>query len=198
MNEFLIQPLLNSLIFFYRIFGDLGISIIIITLIIRLILAPLTIPSMKAQKKMMELAPEIAKLKEKYKDDKQKLATAQMELYRQNGANPAAGCLPQIIQLIILIGLYQAFTKVFSLQGELVTVENLNNLLYPPIKLSLDSVLNTSFLGLVDLTKPDVIRFPGLFPLPGLLLLLSAATQLLSSKMMMPVVKKRNSNCPQD
>lgn len=189
MEQFLVQPLLNGLMLFYRIFGDLGIAIILLTLVIRLILFPLTVPSIKAQKKMMELAPEIAKLKEKYGTDKQKLAAAQMELYKKNGANPAAGCLPQIVQLVILIGLYQAFSKVL-LQNGIATAEKLNQLLYPLLKLPIDAILNTNFLGFINLTKPDVIHISGLPTLPGVLLILAALTQLLSSKMMMPIVKK--------
>ena len=92
-NLFLYHPLVNALIFFYQfLFHNLGWAIIILTMVIRVILIPLTMPSLKAAKKMKELAPEIAKLKKKYANDKQQFAKAQLELYRQHGANPAAGC----------------------------------------------------------------------------------------------------------
>jgi len=184
---FLFQPLFNSLILFYRIFGNLGVSIVILTILIRVILVPLTIPSMKAAKKMTELAPEIAKLKERYKDDKQKFAQAQVELYRQHGANPVAGCLPQIVQLLILIALYQAFSNVL-LPGGAVSVEKLNQNLYPFLYLPMDTRLNLSFWYL-NLSKPDLIHLSGLPALPGLFLILAAVTQFLSSKMMAPAVK---------
>lgn len=185
----LIDFLFNSLIFFYKIFGDLGIAIIALTIALRLVMAPLTIPSMKAQKKLMELAPEIEKLKKKFKDDKQKFAQAQLELYKQNGANPAAGCLPQIVQLIVLIALYQAFTQVLPQTG-IASIEKINSTLYPALKLPIETTLNLNFLGIMNISQPDVIKISGLPTLPGIFLILSAITQFLSSKMMMPVVKK--------
>lgn len=196
METYLVQPLLNGLFLFYRIFGDLGVAIILLTLVIRLVMAPLTIPSIKAQKKMMELAPEINQLKQKFGGDKQGLAAAQMELYKKNGANPAAGCLPQIVQLVVLIGLYQAFSKVL-LQHGTATVEKLNQMLYPILQLPAQAHLNTSFLGIIDLTKPDVLHLASLPTLPGVFLILAALTQLLSSKMMMPIVKEEEKEAAQ-
>src|SRR4030066_1865707 len=118
-NLILYQPLVNALIFFYNfLFSNFGLAIIVLTMIIRSLLIPLTLPSMRAAQKMKELAPEIAKLKKKHGHDKQQLAKAQMELYRRHGANPAAGCLPQIVQLIVLIALYQAFRQVLDINGD--------------------------------------------------------------------------------
>jgi len=183
----LYQPLVNALIFFYNfLFSNFGLAIIVLTVAIRSFLIPLTLPSMKAAQKMKELAPEIAKLKKKYGSDRQQLAKAQMELYRQHGANPAAGCLPQIVQLIILIALYQAFIHVLRADGDVI--EKLNQVLYPSLKLAEGTVINTHF-SYLDLAKPDTFRLPGLaFPLPGLFLLLAAFIQFLSSKMMQPAV----------
>ena len=183
----LYQPLVNALMFLYEIlFHNFGWAIIVLTAIIRSVLIPLTLPSMRAAQKIKELAPEIAKLKKKYANDKQQLAKAQMELYRQHGANPAAGCLPQIVQLIILIALYQAFINVLRVNGDVI--EKLNQVLYPSLKLAEGAIINTNFAYL-DLTKPDLFRLPGLaFPLPGLFLIIAALTQFLSSKMMQPAV----------
>jgi len=168
------------------LFSNFGLAIIVLTVAIRSFLIPLTLPSMKAAQKMKELAPEIAKLKKKYGSDRQQLAKAQMELYRQHGANPAAGCLPQIVQLIILIALYQAFIHVLRADGDVI--EKLNQVLYPSLKLAEGTVINTHF-SYLDLAKPDTFRLPGLaFPLPGLFLLLAAFIQFLSSKMMQPAV----------
>lgn len=188
-HTILYQPLVNVLIFFYQIlFENLGWAILALTVIIRGILIPLTLPSMKAAQKMKELAPEIEKLKKKYENDKQGLAKAQMELYKQHGANPAAGCLPQIVQLIILIALYQAFIRV--LRGDGDVIERLNQVLYPALKLGEGTIINTHFFWL-DLTKPDLFHLPGLaFALPGFFLILAALLQFLSSKMMQPVVTK--------
>jgi YidC/Oxa1 family membrane protein insertase len=142
---------------------------------------------MKDMKKQQELNPEIAKLKEKFKDDKQGLMTAQAELYKQHGLNPAAGCLPQILPIVILIALSNAFNLILHTPvSELVA--KLNPLLYPFNQLTANTQISTWFFG-IDLIKPDLISVPGLsFGLPGVLVILSALVQFLSSKMMMPVV----------
>lgn len=183
---FLYQPLVNALIFFYKVFGNFGAAIVVLTILIRALLIPLTLPSLKAANKLKELTPELEKLKKKYSKDNQKLAQAQLELYKKHGVNPAAGCLPQIIQLVVLIALYQAFIKVLHPDGNMI--EKLNQVLYPFLRLPAQTVINTRFFYL-DLAKPDVFRLPQVsFPLPGLFLLLSALTQFLSSKMMQPAV----------
>jgi len=186
-SALLYQPLLNGLIFFYKIFGNLGWAIISLTILIRFLLIPLTLPSLRAASKLKEIAPELEKLKKKYANDKQKFAQAQLEIYRKYKINPAAGCLPQIIQLIILIALYQAFAKVLQPDGDIIA--KLNEVLYPFLKLPAAMVINTRFFYL-DLAKPDVFRFSGVsFPLPGFFLLAAALVQFLSSKMMQPAVK---------
>ncbi len=189
-NLILFQPLLNGLIFLYRLTGNLGLAIVGLTIVIRAILIPLTVPSMRATKKMRELAPDLNKLKKKYKNDKQGLAKAQMELYRQRGANPAAGCLPQIIQLLVLIALYQAFRQVLMADGAEV-IQKINQVLYSSLRLPLETKINLNFLYL-DLAKPDVFQFPIAgqnIPVPGLFLIAAALTQFISSKMMSPTTK---------
>jgi len=189
----LYQPLVNALVFLYQLlFHNLGLAIIVLTIIIRGLLIPLTLPALKTTRKMRELAPDLDRLKKKHGDDKQAYARAQMELYRQHGANPAAGCLPQIIQLIILIALFQAFRQVLFANGEIVA--RLNEVLYSSLQLSPGTVINTRFFYL-DLTKPDIISLPkeflgGILPgLPGIFLIGAALSQFLSSKLMAPVVK---------
>lgn len=187
-NLFLFYPLVNALVFLYKLlFSNFGLAIIVLTVALRLLMIPLTLPSMKASKKMQELAPDLERLKRRYANDKQAFAKAQLELYKQHGVNPAAGCLPQIIQLLVLIALYQAFIEVLKPNGAEV-INKLNGILYPPLKLAADTVINTRFLWL-DLSKPDVFSLPGLaIPLPGIFLLASALVQMISSKMMMPAV----------
>ena len=102
------------LVFLDSIFGNLGITIIVFTILIRLILLPLTLPSIKSSKKIQELQPELKKLKEKHGKDKQALALAQAQLYKSYNINPLAGCLPQLLQLFILIVLYQSIIGLFS------------------------------------------------------------------------------------
>jgi len=111
MLNFLIVPITSLLVFLYGISGqNLGLAIIFLTLLIRGVLVPITIPSLRSAKKLQDLKPALDKLKEKHKD-KQKLQLAQLELYKQHGINPAAGCLPQVAQLLVLIALYQVFIK---------------------------------------------------------------------------------------
>lgn len=104
----------SVLVFLDSIFNNLGLTIIVFTILIRLALLPLTLPSVKSSKKIQELQPEIKKLKEKYGKDKQAMALAQSQLYKSYNINPLAGCLPQLLQLFILIVLYQAIIKLFN------------------------------------------------------------------------------------
>lgn len=182
----LFQPLMSALVVLLKFLGNFGWAIVALTILIRVLLIPLTTPALKAQKKMAELAPEIAKLKKKYASDKQKLAKAQMELYKQAGANPAAGCLPLIVQFIILIALYQAFIQVLRVDGAAV-VTKINDTVYPFLRLPAEAQINLSFLYL-NLAKPDIIRL-GSLPIPGLFLILAALSQFLSGKMAAPAVK---------
>lgn len=182
----LYQPLLNGLIFFYRIFGNLGWAIVVMTFLLRLVLLPLTLPSLKAAQKMKELAPELEKLKKKYGKDKKAFAEAQLKLFRQHGANPAAGCLPQIVQLVVLIAFFQAFNQVLRADGDVIT--KLNQVLYSALKLPEGTQMATRFFYL-DLTKPDLF-FLGNFKLPGFFLIASAVVQFFSSKMMRPALAK--------
>ncbi len=188
MFQILNQPILNALIILYKLlFSNLGLAIIALTALIRLALIPLTNPQLKSAQKMQELNPELEKLKKKYKDDKQKLMQAQLELYKKNGINPAAGCLPQILQLVILISLYQVFNQVITAGADVVA--KINQSLYSFVKLSPQTALNLNFLYL-NLSRPDLIYIPGLpFALPGLFVILAALFQFLSSKMMTPVVQ---------
>lgn len=186
-HQLLISPLLNSLVAFYSFTGNLGVAIILLTIVLRVLMTPLVLPSLRMSKKMQELAPEISLLKEKYKDDKQGLMLAQSQLYKSHGANPAAGCLPQIIQLVVLIALFNVFNSVLATSNGDIA-EKLNPKLYSFNQISSSTHLSTQFLYL-DLVKPDTFPISGLpFALPGVFLLLSAAVQFLNSKMVSPAV----------
>jgi len=193
MNIFtlvLIQPLANGLILFYRILGsNLGLAIIGFSLFLRFILNPLTKPYMESMRKMKEIAPELDKLKKRHKGDRVKYAKAQSDFYKEKGINPGAGCLPYILQIVVLIAFFNVFTRTISVGGNIA--ENFNQFLYEPLKFASSEVLNTGFLYL-DITKPDLIKLPSLdFGIPGPLLLLAAITQLVSAKVMSPYTKRQ-------
>jgi len=136
----LVPLFVNILNFFAGIFnGSLAFSIIALTVLVKLALLPVTIPSVKSAKKMQDLKPHLDKIKLKYGKDKAKLQQAQMDLYKQHGVNPVAGCLPAVVQMLVLYALYTTFIK--------YTQSDQISLLH----------LNTSFLYL-DLTKPDPYR----------------------------------------
>jgi YidC/Oxa1 family membrane protein insertase len=191
MNIFttlLIQPLANGLIVAYRLLGEnMGLAILGFGLFLRVILNPLTKPYMESMKKMKNFAPQLEKLKKKHGGDKVKLAQAQSEFYKQKGINPGAGCLPYLLQIVVLIAFFNVFSRVLTPNGDIVV--RFNELLYEPLKFGAQEIINTKFLYL-DVTKPDVFNVAGLpFPLPGPVLLLAAIVQFLSAKIMAPYVK---------
>ncbi len=191
MNIFttlLTQPLANGLILFDKLLGEnMGLAIIGFSLVLRLLLNPLTKPYMQSMKKMKDYAPQLEKLKKKHAGNKQKLMQAQASFYKEKGINPGAGCLPYLLQIIILIALFNVFMRVLSGNG---VVSNFNKLLYEPLKLPEASIINTKFLYL-DITKPDTFAVSFLpFPLPGALIILAALAQAFSAKIMAPYVEK--------
>ncbi len=93
-----------------KIVGNYGIAIIIITILMRIALFPLTLKQEKSMKKMKELEREVNKIKEKYKDDPQEVQKQMAELYRTNNVNPLGGCLPLLLQLPVFVALYYAFS----------------------------------------------------------------------------------------
>lgn len=190
MNIFTIlltQPLANGLILFYRLLGEnLGTAILFFSLFLVFITRPLSKPQMESMKKMKELQPLIDKLKKKYEKDKVGFSKAQADLYKEKKINPTSGCLFQIIQILILYSLFGVFTS--ALSSEAASVAKLNNLLYQPLKLAQNQILNTHFLYL-DVSKPDVFNIKGVpFPIPGVFLLLATLAQFLSVKIMSPYV----------
>ena len=99
--------MLGILEFFQRITGSYGIAIIILTILVRLVLYPLSQKQMSSMAQMQKIQPRLKMLQEKYKDDKEKLNTEMMRLYKENNVNPMAGCFPLLIQLPIMIVLFQ-------------------------------------------------------------------------------------------
>jgi len=110
-NETLYRPLFSLLVWVYNTIPghDLGIAIILVTIFLRIVLYPLSHKALKSQKALQELQPKIKEIQKKFKD-KQEQAKATMEFYKENKINPFSGCLPLLIQLPILIGLYRVFS----------------------------------------------------------------------------------------
>lgn len=117
-NQFVYQPILNTLTWLYSVMGNnLGFAIIVLTLLVRSILIPFTLPQMKSAKKMAALKPELDALKRKHGSDSKLLQQKTLELYQKNKINPAAGCLPFIAQFVVLIALYQVFMNTLGGNG---------------------------------------------------------------------------------
>jgi len=162
------QPLSNTLVFLLSVIpgANVGVAIILLTLIVRGALLPLSHKSSKSQVKMRSLAPHLEKIKETHKDNKQEQARKVMELYKEHGVNPFSGCLLLIVQLPIIFALYFVFFK---------GLPHLNKeILYSFV--SFPDAINTGFLG-VDLLKQSV-----------LFALLAAITQYYQIKLSMPPV----------
>ena len=143
-NEILYRPLFNAVVFLYDILPghDFGLAIIVLTTLIRIMFFPLSIRTVRSQKAMSLLNPKLQEIKQKFKNDKSAQSVETMKLYKENNINPLAGCLPLLIQLPILIGLYQAFIAGLK-------PENLS-LLYGFI--SNPGVVNKISFGFLDIT----------------------------------------------
>ncbi len=165
-RDIIYYPLLNLLVFFYNIIPghDIGIVIILVTVLIRLLLAPSFHKSLKSQKAMNDLQPKLSELREKHKDDKEAQARATMQLYKDHKINPLSSCLPLLIQLPILIALYQVFRV--ALGGQLT---GLYHFVQNP------GVIDPRFLHLINLSKPS-LAFG----------ILAGLAQFWQSKLMMP------------
>ena len=124
-------PILNGLMLLYGLFGDFGLSIIVLTIIIKLILFPLTLQQLKSMKANQALQPQMAELKKKYAKDQKAQALATQALYKEYGVNPVAGCLPLLVQLPVLYGLFNAFNSVLRYTGNEDPLKYINGLIYP-------------------------------------------------------------------
>jgi YidC/Oxa1 family membrane protein insertase len=144
VNKFLIIPVFN---FLHKFIANYGIIILILTLLIKLILTPLTQKQLLSTVKMQVLKPEIDELKKKYGDDKQTFGVKQMELFRESGVNPAGGCLPMLLQMPILMAMYRFFPSSIELrQQPFLWAKDLSH--YDDfIKLPFDIPLVGNFIG---------------------------------------------------
>lgn len=175
-NVIFYQPLFNGLVFLYNIVPghDMGVSIIILTIVIRLIIWPLTNKSIKNQKALAVIQPQIEEIKRKFKDNKEVQAKELMRIYSENKINPLAGLLPLIIQIPIIIALWQVFLNSVNLD-----VASLYSFIPPP------ETIRTVFLGLFDLSHKSVV-----------LAILAGGLQYFQTKMIMPPPVKNQGGQP--
>jgi YidC/Oxa1 family membrane protein insertase len=180
-----VQPEINLLVFFYSILPghDFGVAVILLTVVVRLIVWPLQSKTLRNQKAMNKLQPEINKIKEKYKNDPAKINTMTMELYKEKEINPLSSCLPTLIQLPLLFALFYAI-RPFGTAAYIDVTNHAAGLwkdIYPwlrdmPfVKDALSKPISTELFGIINLTKPN-----------WALALIAAALQFVQSKMIMP------------
>jgi len=171
-NTILYYPLLNILIIFYMYVGhDLGIAVILLTLLIKIILFPVSIKAVRSQKALNSIQPKMKEIQEKYKDDKTKQSQMMMQLYKTEKVSPLSGCLPLLLQLPILIALYQVFLKGLN-------IDVLRTSLYGFVPQP--EAINTIFLGIIDLAQPNII-----------LALIAGILQFVQSKISLPKTKEK-------
>lgn len=153
-GTFFYQPIYNSLIFLVSIAPgyNLGIAIILLTIIIKLILFIPSQKGLESQRKLQDLQPRIKKLQDQHKKDQQKLAQATFALYKENKVNPFGSCLPLLFQFPILIALF------FVIQTGL-NPDNIH-LLYTPLQNFDLSLINSNFLNLLNLQQKEVFVLP--------------------------------------
>src|SRR3990167_9731953 len=193
-NSLLIIPILNvltglyNLLLLLKIPGALGFSLILLTVLIRLILHPLTVKQLESAHKMSRLKPELDKLQQKFKDDKQKLHQEQLRLYQEAGINPAAGCLPLLLQMPILIALYNLFFQILTNGNMNKVVAEVNRVVYFPF-LKIHS-FDLSFFFLNLSSKPSDWKSGGWWLL--LVPIITAGLQYWQTKMIVPQTKIQN------
>jgi len=161
----------------YNVIGDYAISIIVFTVVVKLLLLPLTLTQTKSMKSMQLIQPKMDEIKKKYQNDPDKQNQKIMELYKEHKVNPLAGCLPLLIQFPIIIGLFNALRE--------------------PVKYVFGTeeaykIADTGFLWVKNLASPDVILLAGI-SIPFILPILAAITTYIQSAMMSPKGGKKDS-----
>lgn len=145
-HESLSRPLFNLLVWVYNVVPgeDFGVAIVLVTVLLRTLLHPLSSKALKSQKALQELQPKIKEIQKKHKD-KQEQARAMTEFYKEHKVNPFSGCLPLLIQLPILIALY----RVFLTGVEPESLDALYSFIHNP------GTLDPLFAGVINLAQPN-------------------------------------------
>lgn len=168
-NSIFYQPIYNTLIFIidHITFGDVGFAIILVTIIVKLILSPLTRKSIKSQILMKKMEPELKQIKKDF-PNKEEQAKKTFELYKKYGTNPFSGCLVVLLQLPVIFALYYVFFKGLSIDPSLI---------YSFIQVPVN--IHTNFLGLIEMADKSIV-----------LGLLAGATQFIQGYLSMPIKPK--------
>lgn len=187
-DVFLINPIFNILIVIYHAFnfinlpGALGFAIIALTVLIRLILWPLTTKQLQSAQKMAALKPHMDRIKKEHGHDKVKHQQELTNLYKEHGVNPLAGCLPVLIQIPVIISLYNVLLKIVEFD-KADFLSEINRHLYAK-SLYLTSTPQTYFLGLNLAAKPN--QWQQIGPVILAVPIITGLLQFVQSKMMIP------------
>jgi YidC/Oxa1 family membrane protein insertase len=190
-DTIVIQPFVNVLLLINSLVHNFGISIILFTILIRLLTHPLTVQQFKATRAMQSLQenPQYIKMQEKYKDDKEKFAQEQMKLYKELGINPLGSCLPTLIQLPLILGLYQSVTR--AMAASPLELFRLEQFVYPRLINTAELLpLQNRFLWM-DLGQPERLVIFGV-SIPFLAVLVVATTYLQSKVIQPPTSSNSN------
>lgn len=175
----LYEPILNGLMYLVHILPghDIGLAIIILTIIIKTILFWPSYSAIRAQRSLQETQPKLEEIKKKYKDDKEELSRQLMKFYKENKVNPLSSCFPMLIQLPILFAVYRVFWTGLGVDSEtgILIAEQLDHLYGSLRDIFATNPIDTTFFGIFDLAKT------GNYPLA----LLAGALQFFQSKMLL-------------
>lgn len=191
-HNLLYVPIINLLVLLYHAISfihipyALGFAIIVLTIVIRLLLYPLMSSQLKASKKMQDLNPHLKNLKEKHKGDAKMLQQETMRLYKEHGVNPAAGCLPVLVQLPLIWALYAALQLI--VKPGMATLKEINAMLYSD-SFKLLKPWDANFFGLPLAQTPSHL-LSTIGPVILLVPILTGVFQFIQSKMMFSTLPK--------
>ncbi|MCK5285666.1 MAG: YidC/Oxa1 family membrane protein insertase [Candidatus Pacebacteria bacterium] len=179
-NTLFFNPIYNGLIFLMSSFSwlDMGMAVILVTILVKLLIFPLTKKSIQLQIAQKKIEPEIKKIKEEFKNKKEEQAMKIMELYKENNLNPLSGILIMFIQIPIIFALYFVFLK-----GGLPEINT--DILYSFIKIPSD--VHTIFLGIIDITEKSLF-----------LAILAGISQYIQIQLILPNISLKSNNKERD
>ncbi|GGE06103.1 membrane protein insertase MisCA [Marinithermofilum abyssi] len=161
-DRFFVYPLTKLLDYTYDVLGSYGLAILVATILVRLLVLPLTLKQMKSSKEMQALQPELNKMREKYRNNQQKLQEETMKLFQKHNVNPLAGCLPILIQLPILLAFYQAIMRDQEIKASTFLWLQLGQhdpYLILPILAAVTTYLQSVVMGMSDNPQARVFMF---------------------------------------